>query len=68
MAQLFPFTVVWVEPEPYQMDFYNCMATDHYDAQLKCEEMYPDADVLWVNEGHNNTRMEESLEEICDPL
>lgn len=56
---LSPFTVIWVEKNNGIWDSFNCWAKDSDRAQEQCENAYPDADVIWVNPGHNNTSMEE---------
>ena len=49
------YTVIFVEPglsECWQ--FFLCHADDDDHAQEQCEDAYPTATVLWVNEGHGD--------------
>lgn len=59
MTPLYPFTVIYVEPNLYLWNYLNCHAENSDRAQELCEKRFPDGDVIWVNMGHNNTTMDE---------
>ena len=51
------FTVIWIDRIKGFLEHFNCFATDTDHAQVVCEDNFHEADVIWVNQGHNNLSM-----------
>ncbi len=48
-----PFTVIYViDAEGIGWQFFECRADDDGHAEEQCMNAYPEASILWVNEGH----------------
>ena len=55
----YEFTVIYIDPEIQNLNSMNCYAINSDLAVEKLKEIVPDADVYWVNPGHNNRSLEE---------
>lgn len=58
MKPLLPFTVTYTEPDGIPWQWFNCMAEDVDHAEEQCLDAYPNCNIVWVNEGHNNFSQE----------
>ena len=48
-----PYTVIFTEPGIHLWQGFNCRADDVDHAEEQCRNAYPNASVVWVNEGFN---------------
>ena len=48
-----PFTVIYVLDNDITWQFLNCNARNADHAELLCRREFPEASIIWVNEGHN---------------
>lgn len=55
------YTVIYLDPISQDQYNFNCTANNSEHAALICQQIYPQADVIWVNEGFFNL---ESWEEV----
>lgn len=58
MRHLTPYTVVYAFPDDTTRRGFNCRAEDVEDASCQFERSFPNAEILWVNEGFNNFSQE----------
>lgn len=57
-SEMRPYTVIYDTPDDFFWQGFNCMADDADHAEEQCLNAYPEAGIVWVNEGHNNFNME----------
>jgi hypothetical protein len=54
-----PYTVFYIDPNKGDLwQFYNCLARDGDQAEDQCIAALPSAEIIWVNEGHDNELMD----------
>jgi len=50
-----PFTCIYEEPGVGGWQFFQCFAENADHAEEQATNAYPDATILWVNQGHGRT-------------
>ena len=61
MDDLQPFTVIYTEPGIFIWQGFNCMAENGDHAEEQCLDAYPDCEIVWINEGHDNFNCEDDV-------